>query len=90
MKGMNIMLKKLNKKITLYTLFVLVVSICLFTSLLLGRENSNTNLEEYCNDAKEIMELALDESDLKSYEYLNIEGLNVTTGKEMISFTEEK
>lgn len=84
------MLKKLNKKITLYTLFVLVVSICLFTSLLLGRENSNTNLEEYCNDAKEIMELALDESDLKSYEYLNIEGLNVTTGKEMISFTEEK
>lgn len=71
-------------------MFVLVVSICLFTSLLLGRENSNTNLEEYCNDAKEIMELALDESDLKSYEYLNIEGLNVTTGKEMISFTEEK
>ena len=67
-----------------------MVSICLFTSLLLGRENSNTNLEEYCNDAKEIMELALDESDLKSYEYLNIEGLNVTTGKEMISFTEEK
>ena len=71
-------------------MFVLVVSICLFTSLLLGRENSNTNLEEYCNDAKEIMELALDESDLKSYEYLNIVGLNVTTGKEMISFTEEK
>ena len=67
-----------------------MVSICLFTSLLLGRENSNTNLEEYCNDAKEIMELALDESDLKSYEYLNIEGLNVTTGQEMISFTEEK
>ena len=67
-----------------------MVSICLFTSLLLVRENSNTNLEEYCNDAKEIMELALDESDLKSYEYLNIEGLNVTTGKEMISFTEEK
>lgn len=83
------MLKKINKKIVLYALFVLVFSISLFTSLSISRVNTNPKSEEYCNDAEEIMELALEESDLKLDEYLSIEGLNATS-KELVSFTDGK
>ena len=83
------MLKKINKKIVLYALFVLVLSISLFTGLSINRVNTNTKSEEYCNDAEEIMELALEQSDLKLDEYLDIEGLNAT-GKQMVSFVDGK
>lgn len=83
------MLKKINKKIVLYALFVLVFSISLFTGLSISRVNTNPKSEEYCNDAEEIMELALEQSDLKLDEYLDIEGLNATS-KEMVSFVDGK